>query len=65
MCNELWMGMEPQPLHNGMIQSQSPDVTQDFDPDVKIEVNLECIDDGAVQPSTALKWFKPLIYAQH
>ena len=34
MCNQLRMGMEPQPLHNGVIQS--PAVTQDFIPDFKL-----------------------------
>ena len=66
MCNELWMGMEPQPLHNGMIQS--PDVTQDFSPDVKIEVNLG--DQNALMMvlyghPLHMKWFKHLTYAQH
>jgi hypothetical protein len=28
MCKQLWMGMEPQPLHNGMVCS--PAVTQAF-----------------------------------
>ena len=28
MCKQLWMGMEPQPLHNGMVCS--PTATQAF-----------------------------------
>ena len=66
MCNELWIGMEPPPLHNGMIQS--PDVTQDFGPDVKIGANLG--DQNALMMvlyghPQHMKWFKSLIYAQH
>jgi hypothetical protein len=68
MCNELWIDIEPQPLHNGMIQSS--DVTQDFSPaeDVKIEVNLG--DQNALMMvhyghPLHMKWFKSLIYAQH
>ena len=66
MCNQLKMGMEPQPLHNGMIQS--PDVTQDFSPDVEIEVNLgDQIRFIMVlyDHPQHMKWFKHLIYAQH
>ena len=66
MCNELWMEIEPQPLHNGMIQS--PAVTQDFSPDVKIEVNQG--DQNALMMvqyghPLHMKWFKHLTYAQH
>jgi hypothetical protein len=60
------MDMEPQQLHNGMIQSS--DVTQDVSPDVKIKVNLvyhiRFITVMYGHPQH-MKWFKHLIYAQH
>ena len=37
MCKQLWMGMEPQPLHNGMVCS--PAVTSFQPTTVKIWVN--------------------------
>ena len=66
MCNQLRMDIEPQPLHNYMIQS--PDVNQDFSPDVKVEVNL-CSQNALMMVLYGhpqhMRWFKHLIYAQH
>ena len=68
MCNQLWMDMKPQQVHNCVIQS--PDVTQDFSPDFNIEVD-QC-DQNSFLVMVLLyghpqhmKWFKHLIYAQH
>ena len=62
------MGMEPQPLHNGVIQS--PAVTQDFSPDAYVKIEVNQVDQNALlmvlygHPHH-IKWFKHLIYAQH
>ena len=52
MCKQLWMGMKPQPLHNGMVCS--PSVTQT--PTVKIWENKgdgNGFTDDSICPSTA------------
>ncbi len=67
MCKQLWMGMEPQPLHNGMVCS--PAVTQAFfSQEVKIWINKGNGNGLPMVPYAHplhTKWFKQFICAPH
>lgn len=62
ICKQLWMGKEPQPLHNG------PAAAQDFG---RLQTEgqkgrWQQANDGSVCPSTSDEVVQtPLIYAQH
>ncbi len=66
MCKHLWMGMEPQPLHNGMVCRQQCDPS--FQPNVKFWINKGGGNGLLMIPYARplhMKGFKPLICPPH